>query len=295
MLFERFWVFESWGRISTVIGSKRLTTYGSSDEAIERFNVIYEEKTGHAFGVNQFIKRPGKYYQLDVELDLVKTLPKTVVKTKLNTAVYQLMELLFDTKQMESMIGCDLDLKQMPLGKISTRQIQLAMTTLKEISCLIQQNGTIGQLREASNRFYTLIPHAFSVDRPPIIDSIVDVNAKNEMLESLLSMELIYGFLNQTTGEKINPMDACYQKLNADIVHVDRDSAEFNYLCEMVRNTHGSTHTSYTLEVLDVFKVVRNGENERFTWNISNHAHLWHGSRLINFVGILSNGAYLYG
>lgn len=255
------------------------------------FHAIYEEKTGHSFGITQFYKRPGKYYHLDVDLDVVKTLPKTFVKTKLSPAVYQLMEMLFDTKQMESMmIGCDLDLKQMPLGKISAKQIQLAMTTLKEISCLIQQNGTIGQLREASNRFYTLIPHALSVDRPPIIDSLVDVNAKNEMLESLLSMELIYGFLNQTTGEKINPMDACYQKLKANITQLDKNSPEFSFMCEMVRNTHGSTHRAYTLEVLEIFKVQRDGEDERFTRHIQNQATLWHGSRLMNFVSILTNG-----
>lgn len=252
------------------------------------FHAIYEQKTGHSFGLTQFHKHPGKYYHLDVDLDVVKTLPKTFVKTKLSPAVYQLMEMLFDTKQMESMmIGCDLDLKQMPLGKISAKQIHVAMTTLKEISCLIQQNGTIGQLREASNRFYTLIPHALSVERPPVIDSIVDVNAKNEMLESLLNMELIYGFLNQSTGEKINPMDACYQKLKAEITHLDKNSPEFSYMCEMVRNTHGQTHKAYTLEVLDIFKVQRDGEDERFTWNIQNHAILWHGSRLMNFVSII--------
>lgn len=184
---------------------------------MNHFHANYLAKTGHTFGTQAY-KRPGKFYHLDVDFDVVKKLPGTFVKTKLSPAVYQLMEMLFDTKQMESMmIGCDLDLKQMPLGKISSNQIHLAMTTLKEISCLIQQNGTIGQLREASNRFYTLIPHAFSVDRPPIIDSIVDVNTKNEMLESLLNMELIYGFLNAESGEKINPMDACYQKLNVFI------------------------------------------------------------------------------
>lgn len=274
-----------------MIGSKRLTTYGSANEAMNAFHAIYEAKTGHPFGIIQFYKRPGKYYHLDVDLDVVKILPKTFVKTKLSPAVYELMEMIFDTKQMETMmIGCDLDVKQMPLGKVSAKQIQLAMTTLKEISCLIQQNGSIGQLREASNRFYTLIPHAFSVERPPVIDSIVDVNAKNEMLESLSNMELIYGFLNQSTGEKINPMDACYQKLNADIIHIDKNSHEFEYLCGIVRNTHGATHTLFTLEVLDIFKVMRYGESERFTWHIQNHAILWHGSRLMNFVSILTNG-----
>lgn len=201
------------------------------------------------------------------------------------------MEMLFDTKQMENMmIGCDLDLKQMPLGKISRKQIQLAMTTLKEISCLIQQNGTFGKLREASNRFYTLIPHAFGVERPSVIDSLEVVHVKNEMLESLLNMELIYGFLNEESGEKINPLDACHLKLHADISQIDGE--EFQYLKAIVQNTHGCTHNLYKLEVLDVFRVNRHDEHKRFQKysHLTNRAMLWHGSRLTNFVSILTNG-----
>lgn len=270
--------------------------YGILDEALKHFQTIYEEKTGHQFETLQFFKKPNKFYHLDIDFETVKK-SKALIQTKLSGPVYQLMEMLFDTKQMENMmIGCDLDLKQMPLGKISKKQIQLAMTTLKEISCLIQQSGTFGQLREASNRFYTLIPHAFGVERPPVIDSLEVVNAKNEMLESLLNMELIYGFLNGESGEKMNPLDACYQKLKAEIIQIEKNSAIFEYLCCVVHNTHGMTHCQYKLEVLDIFKVTRVGEEERFNafrskyMNQDSRALLWHGSRLTNFVSILTNG-----
>lgn len=289
-------MFESWGRISTVIGSKRLTNYGTLYEALKHFHSVYEEKTGHPFETLQFFKKPNKFYHLDIDFESVKK-SKTLIQTKLSEPVYQLMEMLFDIKQMENMmIGCDLDLKQMPLGKISKKQIHLAMTTLKEISCLIQQSGTFGQLRETSNRFYTLIPHAFGVERPPVIDSLEVINAKNEMLESLLNMELIYGFLNEESGEKLNPLDACYQKLKAEIIQVEKNGDMFKYLCSIVQNTHGVTHSQYKLEVLDIFRVVREGEEDRFNAFRSKYANqesralLWHGSRLTNFVSILTNG-----
>lgn len=215
-----------------------------------------------------------------------------MIPTKLSQPVYQLMQMLFDLKKIESMmVSCDLDLKQMPLGKISANQIRSAMTILKDISKLISRNGTLAKLREASNRFYTLIPHGFGVNRPPIIDSIQTVNDKNELLETLLNMELIYEFLDGDNG-KCNALDACYKKLKADIEPIDRSSAEYLELSNIVKNTHGVTHNLYTLDIMEVFKVNREGEDNRFNIykELSNHQLLWHGSRLTNFVSILSSG-----
>lgn len=59
---------------------------------------------------------------------------------------------------------------------------------------------------------------------------------------------------------------------------------------EYVANTHGATHSSYTLEVLEVFSVARHGEKKRYKpfSKIANRMLLWHGSRITNFAGILS-------
>lgn len=203
------------------------------------------------------------------------------------------MQMLFDLKRIDdTMFGFDLDLKQMPLGKISSDQIRSAMQVLNRISWLIEHNGSTGQLQEQSNKFYTLIPHAFSVKSPAIIDSIETVNAKNEMLETLLHMELIYGFLDDEYGEKINPLDAYYNKLKNEIIAVDKDSTEYQTLIDIVRNTHGPTHNTYTLEVVEIFKLKREGDDERFqaSEQLDRHRLLWHGSRLMNFVSILTNG-----
>lgn len=56
-----------------------------------------------------------------------------------------------------------------------------------------------------------------------------------------------------------------------------------------MNNTHGSTHTLFQIEVEEIFKVSRDGEEERFK-ELHNRKLLWHGSRLTNFAGILSQG-----
>lgn len=190
------------------------------------------------------------------------------------------------------MMTCDLDLKQMPLGKISSPQIYSAMSVLKKISKIIQENGTHDMLRNASNAFYTLIPHGFSIKRPTIIDSIDVVKTKTEMLESLSNMGVIYGLLDGENGEKINPLDACYKKIKTDISLISENAPEFIKICEVVRNTHGATHNKYTLDVLNVFKIKRNREDVRSKTykKLENHQMLWHGSRSTNFVSILSKG-----
>lgn len=186
------------------------------------------------------------------------------------------------------MLSCNLDLKQMPLGKISAKQIRSAMTVLKDISKLNSRNGSLAKIRDASNRFYTVIPHGFSVKRPTIIDSLQVVNAKNEMLESMLNMDLIYEFLDDGNNCG-NPLDGCYHRLKNEIHDLDKNSPEYSQIVNIVHNTHGATHNQYTLEVLDVFSVNREGEDNRFGAyaNLNNHQLLWHGSRLMNYVSIL--------
>ncbi|XP_031638340.1 poly [ADP-ribose] polymerase-like [Contarinia nasturtii] len=287
-----FWVFETWGRISTVIGSKRLQLFETIEEARTTFNTIYEEKTGNPFELKQFIKWPEKYYHLEIDLGLKPKVPLKSFPTKLNPPLFQLMQIIFNINQMENvMIGCDVDLKQMPLGKISAQGIRSAMNVLRHIEQSISQNNSYSQLREASNKFYTLIPHAFGIKRPPVIDSMEVVIAKNEMLESLLNMELIYRFLDEENGEKMNILDACYLRLKTDIVAVNKNSAVFKKLVDIIKTTHGPTHDNFTLEVLEIFKVRRHGEDNRFEkWKDVSTQLLWHGSSSMNFVSILANG-----
>lgn len=56
-----------------------------------------------------------------------------------------------------------------------------------------------------------------------------------------------------------------------------------------VDNTHGSTHSTYNLKIVEIFKIKRKGEKDKFQ-DVGNRMLLWHGSRLTNFVGIISQG-----
>lgn len=64
------------------------------------------------------------------------------------------------------------------------------------------------------------------------------------------------------------------------------------YLTHASQATHGHTHSYYTLEVEDIYALDREGEAERARAyeKLHNRQLLWHGSRLTNWCGILSQG-----
>lgn len=293
---KKYWVFRSWGRISTTIGNKKTEECGSLEEALSRFDEIFEEKTGNDFSMKKFVKRPGLYYKMDIDYGEeaeVKKIAKSDIKSELAVPVQELVRLLFDVDVMKKMmLELHLDMEKMPLGKISAKQIKTAMKVLKEIAELIQSGAERPLFIDASNRFYTLIPHDFGVQRPPIIETVDQISAKTEMLESLLEMELAYDLMNEETDSKKNPIDGHYEQLKCNIVPIDKSSEEFALLCDYAKNTHGATHTNFELEVDEVFKVARSGEERRYKpfKKLHNRQLLWHGSRLTNYVGILSHG-----
>jgi len=90
----------------------------------------------------------------------------------------------------------------------------------------------------------------------------------------------------------LNPIDKNYMSLHATLEALERNSSEFDIVQTYLTNTHASTHSNYTLDLLDVFKLSREGEDKRFeSWaNNSNRQLLWHGSRLTNWIGIVSQG-----
>lgn len=296
---HKYWVFRSWGRISTSIGSTKLDSCGNLDEAIALFEQHYEEKTGNYFGEKKFVKYPGKYYKLDIDYGEEKEVKKLVesnVKSKLAEPVQNLIKLLFDVNEMKkTMLEFHLDMEKMPLGKLSQKQLKEALGVLKKIDELIQSGtATPGQFIEQSNRFYTLVPHDFGVQRAPILETNEQVATKTEMIESLMEMELAYGLLNEEGDgdSKKSPIDSHYEQLKTDIAPIPHDSDEFALLKAYVQNTHGKTHSNFELEIQDIFKVARKGEERRYKpfKKLHNRQLLWHGSRLTNYVGILSHG-----
>lgn len=105
-----------------------------------------------------------------------------------------------------------------------------------------------------------------------------------------MELEIAYNLMKTPDGDR--GTDAYYDQLKTDIELLDKNTEEFKIIREYVKNTHAATHNQYGLEIIQVFKVKRHGEEERFETfrNLHNRKLLWHGSRRSNFAGILSQG-----
>lgn len=295
----RFWVFRSWGRVGTVIGSNKLEEMSSKEEAIDHFLNLYQEKTGNAWHSTNFTKYPNKFYPLEIdygqEEDVVKKLSVGAgTKSKLAKPVQELIKLIFDVESMKkAMVEFEIDLQKMPLGKLSKRQIQSAYSILNDVQQAVSDSAPEARLLDLSNRFYTLIPHDFGMKKPPLLDNVDYIQAKVQMLDNLLDIEVAYSLLRGGTDDaEKDPIDVKYEKVKTDIKVIDKDSEEAKIIHQYVKNTHAETHNAYELEVLDVFKIEREGERQRYKpfKQLHNRQLLWHGSRTTNFAGILSQG-----
>lgn len=141
----------------------------------------------------------------------------------------------------------------MPLGKLSQKQLQRAYGVLTDLQNLITGHSERNLIVDKTNQFYTLVPHDFGIQAPRILDDDQIIKDKITMLNDLMEIEIAYKML-QECDENDNPIDAHYEKLNAQISVLDPNSEEFKYIDLYVKNTHAKTHQNYSLEVQHVRK-----------------------------------------
>ena len=120
-----------------------------------------------------------------------------------------------------------------------------------------------------------------------ILDNDEKVKEKLKMLETISDMKITSKLLEQKTNDEESIHDQNYKKLGCKIQNVKPESNGYKELVEYFNNTKGSFGN---VKIGDIFEVVRPDEQKNYDEKIGNNMLLWHGSRLSNFVGILSQG-----
>lgn len=102
--------------------------------------------------------------------------------SKLDRATQSLIRLIFDTDMFkEALKTYDIDVKKMPLGKLSKSQIAKGFEILEELEAVMESKKK-GSYDEISSRFYTIIPHDFGRARPRPINTREALQQKYDML-----------------------------------------------------------------------------------------------------------------
>ncbi|EGC36876.1 hypothetical protein DICPUDRAFT_150569 [Dictyostelium purpureum] len=298
---QNYTVWNRWGREGLKgIGKRFDYSKANLHAAISLFNEKFFEKTKNPFNNRKnFRKVAGKYdlieldYSIDDKSEQTKSKPKAATHKKectLDERVQDLIKLIFDVKMMKrTMAEAKVDLKKMPLGKLSKTQITKGYMVLKEIEEVLLGKSK-DNLVSLSSKFYTAIPHVSDnvMQPPPTINSHQMLLAKMTMLQNLADIEIATTLIKEAESDDSNILESHYKNLKTEIIPLDRHTTEFKDIETYVINTYKGK----TPEIINVFKIDREGEADRFkkSLHLGNRKLLWHGSRLTNFVGIISQG-----
>src|SRR5262249_7245646 len=83
------------------------------------------------------------------------------------------------------------------------------------------------------------------------------------------------------------------RQLKTNLRPLEKYTFEHSIIEKYLQNTHAKEHNKFRLEIEHVFSVEREGEAQRHAdpRDLHGNVHLlWHGSRLCNWTGILSQG-----
>lgn len=126
------------------------------------------------------------------------------------------------------MASMSYDSNKLPLGKLSKEVISRGYQTLKDIGEVIEQkpgylqkfsdfgSNRVEILNRLSNRYYTVIPHSFGRNVPPVIDSGPKLKREVELIENLSDMALTTKIMNDTrvaSTDGIHPLDKQFGSL----------------------------------------------------------------------------------
>ncbi|EGZ11175.1 hypothetical protein PHYSODRAFT_337921 [Phytophthora sojae] len=255
---------------------------------------------------------------------------KEEVASKLPQEVQKIVQLICDPDVVKrEMASLNVDLKRFPLGKLSKAQISQGYNILQRISTTLEtleemakapatttKAGAKGRrkakakakgpaaatiksvashrkdLQTLSSEFYSLIPHDFGRSLPPVIGTNEDLKVKLDLLEVLSNLEISQALQKKEAekpkGPTVHPLDLQYGMLNTNMEPMDKSSNEYKLIEKFIEKT-GS---GWKLNINTILKIGRPDEeaHKDVLGSLDNHKLLWHGSRLSNFVGILSQG-----
>ena len=309
-------LFLRWGRVGYTRGTsvKPVNTLTGP----KLFMKKYVDKTKNHSYQEIFIN-----YEAEVKEEDLKKAEKKINEPKkkfisnLNKDVLDLIKLIYDKKILnDNLFEIGYDSKKMPLGKLSSSTLLNGLNILKNIEIeLNNENPNKENLTKLSSQFYSQIPHNFGFKKMAnfIIDSTEKIKEKIDMINALSDMKITLNILDNADNndeyenKEEKELYDCYKKLNCDIRAISESEEIYSklnkYLTVEIDDCDG--YSENNLSIIKAYEINRHGEKEKFK-DYGNKKLLWHGSRITNFVGILSQGlriappeapssGYLYG
>ncbi|CAJ0559278.1 unnamed protein product, partial [Mesorhabditis spiculigera] len=283
---ENYWLVKSWGRVSSpwVQEGENCRNFGSLDDATAGFRTFFYEKTGNKWA-NRVI--------FDKKRDKMSYMPEetgtdnSLARCKLRAPVADLIRKVFSEEFLkERMVEFKMSANLMMMDGNTKHRILLAYETLDRLREAVereQTNERKARIEKDTAVFYDLIAH---IDRPPLNTPEL-IQKKTDQLAELIELAELHDMmtLHGDSGPR-HILDQLYDRMGVEIIPLERESAEFN----TVQLYMQAGHFHNSCQILEVFSIRRPTEERFFRHEIGNRKLLWHGSQLVNYCGIFTQG-----
>jgi DNA ligase-1 len=180
-----------------------------------------------------------------------------------------------------------------PLGVLTIGQIEKGEALLQELYGLFtKKTASRSEMVRLSGEFYTLIPHRIGRSRAAIEDAVIDSMEAFEQKQETLQLMKDMLAVNGEAGDVLfkSESEKQYEALRCDLGWVDPTSAEGRAIADYLLKSQVKSHR---IKIQDIYTVKRDAEWAQFAEGTGNNRLLFHGSRIKNWVGILSRGILL--
>ncbi|KAM9592929.1 LOW QUALITY PROTEIN: protein mono-ADP-ribosyltransferase PARP3 [Trichechus inunguis] len=306
---DSFICWNRWGHVGEV-GQSKLSPFPSLKAAKKGFEKKFQDKTKNKWAEDHFVD-PGKYTLIKVQGEdetqeaavkadggPVATVVQRVRPCSLDPATQKLITNIFGKDMFKNTMALmNLDVKKMPLGKLSKQQIMWGLEALETLEVALKAPTDGGpSLEELSSHLYAVIPHNFGRTRPLPVHSTEMLQTKKDMLLVPADIELAQTLQVTSEEEKKaeevpHPLDQDYELLKDRLQLLDSASED-----KVVQTSLEQTGYSYrSLVLLHVWKVNQKGEGDRFQARSQQGSVqlLWHGASAAVVAASLTSGLHI--
>ena len=307
-------VFTHYGRTDDLetnpdAGAKECRFFASLPEAEAEYLKIYRSKTGASKGYKEVALASSKIGSQKArggssgEVD-AKTLariqgdgadaPPPPPPSQLSQRVQDLVRYLYAeaTNALTTTVAAKITANgiETPLGVLTVGQIEKGEEILGEIhAALGAKTPNASRLEKLSGEFYSAIPHRIGRTRESIaaavITDLAGISQKQETLQLMKDMLAVNGEKGSVLFDDV--VDTQYKALGAELEALVPGSPAFVEWSDYVINSQVKSHK---IKVTNVYRVRRPGEWDAFDTKVGNERMLFHGSRIQNWVGLLTRG-----
>ncbi len=302
-----YMLFTRWGRVG--VRGEFKTDNCSLENGIKLFMKKYDEKTKR--GYKEIIidyssddddeKSNNKSEDNDEEgINEEEDKSRDELHELLSDKVIEFIKLIYNTNIInQQMKEIGYDSSKMPLGKLAKESLNKGYLILKDIEKeLKKKNPSHSNLTNLSSDFFTYIPHDFGFKKMSsfIIDTLEKLKSKIDMIETLKDMKVATKIIEDNKKDSESKIILnYYNQLHCTIKHISKKDEIYSLLekyltVKLDQNSNYSYYGNQKLKLLEAYEIKREGEEERYLKNLKNKMLLWHGTRISNFVGILSQG-----